>query len=82
MGKDIRVLLQKNLISENCLVNGSLCIVKHVYYKNDKDELPEFITCEVPGYIGTKLSEDGTVPFSYNEYTIICKHHNQKIKVT
>lgn len=81
VGTNVKLCLQKNLIPENCLVNGTNCVVKNVYCSKARNSFPDFITCEVTNYKGSGLSEDGTIPFGAEKEVILCRHLGQKIKV-
>lgn len=80
IGEGIELMLQRNTFNEGNLCNGSRLVVKHAYYTNDDDYLPQFVACVGENYKGPKL-ENQTVPITYLEETIFCPHSQEKVKV-
>lgn len=80
IGEGIGLMLQRNYLNEANLSNGSQLTVKHAYYRNDDDLLPEFLTCTAQNYKGPRLS-DQTIPISYIEEIIFCPHLQCRIGV-
>lgn len=76
------VILSKNLIVQKKLFNGSRGKVLGLYYLNDNDLIPCFISCKFFDYTGTTLKEDeGGVPIKPSIEKQYCAHLDQYIKV-
>ncbi len=82
VGTGAKIIFQRNIINQFNLCNGTLAEVEEVYYSNNNQGLPDFISCNIPSYSGPTLYEDNLIPVVPIQETIICNHLNKKIKVT
>lgn len=81
LGKNVPIILQRNLFVSKNICNGSLGIVKDLYYSDNYQPLPDFITVIIDRYSGKKIEEDLSLPLTPLKETIFCSHLDRKIKV-
>ncbi len=81
LGTGVPIYLTRNLIVSKRLCNGTLAVVHDLFFANDSDPLPQFVTIHADKYSGKCLSEDQSIPIAPIRETIPCPHLRTKVKV-
>lgn len=73
LGKGVSASITRNLCPVKNVVNGSECTVEELFYENDHDPLPTFVTVHVKNYSGATL-DDKTIPIPCVTERAFCPH--------
>lgn len=82
LGKGVPVYLTRNLLVSRRLCNGTCAQVVDVFYSENSDKFPAFITISCASYSGKCLAEDSSIPIPPVTESVLCPHLNKRIKIT
>lgn len=80
LGTGVRVSVTRNLCSVKSVVNGTECFVEDIFYANDTDVMPSFVTVHIPSYRGPAL-DDKTLPITLIKEKAFCVHSCKMFEV-